>query len=108
MIRSGDTPNLAITPSRSIGCGASPCRVIVSTSVTCGLTSCARSLSPVATSVRMPRRQACSVSVPITSSASMPGTCSSGQPMARTNAWIGSIWARRSSGVAARFALYWS
>ncbi len=105
-IRSGGTPNFAITPSRSIGSGASPLRVIVSTSVTWPLTSCARSLSPVATIVRMPRRHACSVSVPITSSASTPSRCSSGQPIARTISWIGAICARRSAGVSARFALY--
>ena len=42
----------------------------------------------------------------MTSSASTPGTSSTGKPSARTSAWMGSIWARSSPGMGGRFALY--
>ena len=54
----------------------------------------------------MPSAQACSASVPITSSASTPDTRSIGKPSACTICSIGSTCARRSSGIAARVALY--
>ena len=103
MIRSGGTPNLATTPGMS-----SVSFVIVLMSVTCSLTSCARSLSPVETTTRWPRSTATLHSVPIASSASMPGTSSTGQPISRTTSWIGAICSRRSSGIGGRWALYWS
>ena len=78
-MRSGGTPNLACTPATS-----SVSLLIVLTRVTRSLTSCARSLSPVDTTLFTPCDSAWRTSVPITSSASMPGTSSSGQPMART------------------------
>jgi hypothetical protein len=45
-------------------------------------------------------------SVPITSSASTPGTFSTFQPRRRTTSWMGSIWLRRSGGIGERVALY--
>ena len=75
-------------------------------SVTCGVTSCARSLSPVEIITRWPLAAAWRASVPMASSASMPGTTSTGQPSRRTTSWMGSIWRRRSSGIGARWALY--
>ena len=53
----------------------------------------------------MPCAAAITARVPITSSASTPGTATTGQPMRRTTSWIGSIWLRRSSGMGARLAL---
>ena len=81
---------------------------MVLTRVMCGLTSCAMSLSPVDTSTSMPCACACTASVPITSSASTPGTRRIGKPSAPTIASIGSTCARRSSGIGGRLALYWS
>ena len=52
-MRSGPTPNFPLTPSTS-----SVSFDIVLISVTCGSTSCARSLSPVETIVRIPARSA--------------------------------------------------
>ena len=105
MIWSGFTPNFSRTPAASIGTGGTPSRVMVLTRMVSSSTSCARSLSPVEITVRMPARRACVASVPITSSASMPGTTSSGQPSACVSSWMGAIWATRSSGVEARLAL---
>ncbi|CFP57705.1 Uncharacterised protein [Bordetella pertussis] len=96
-MRSGGTPNLLFTPATS---STSPLMVL--TSVTCGSTSCARSLSPVETMVSMPCALACRASVPMMSSASTPSMASSGQPRARTASWIGSICAARSSGMGGR------
>ena len=73
--------------------------------LTCDVTSCARSLSPVEIMTRWPLADAARASVPMASSASMPGTTSTGQPSRRTTSWMGSIWARRSSGIGARLAL---
>src|SRR5690606_7375172 len=79
-IRSGGTPNLALTPSRSSRSTGPPSRpAIVLTRTTSSPTSCARSLSPVETTVFMPWRDASAASVPITSSASMPSIVTSGQ-----------------------------
>ena len=67
---------------------------MVSMTVTCSFTSCVRSLSPLEITVlRCPARSPCTASVPITSSASTPGTCSTFQPSSRTTSWIGSICA---------------
>ncbi len=99
-MRSGGTPNLAITPSRS-----SSSLLMVLTSVTRSVTSWARSLSPVEITTFMPRASAACASVPITSSASTPSIISSGQPSARTAWWIGSICKARSVGIEGRFAL---
>jgi len=75
MILSGATPNLASTPATS-----SRSLLIVLISVTRSLTNCARSLSPVDTITSKPAFAATAASVPIASSASMPGTDSTGQP----------------------------
>ncbi len=101
MMRSGGTPNLASTPATS-----SVSLDIVLISVTCSSTSCARSLSPVEITVFQPAAVAARASVPIASSASMPGTMMMGQPSISTTAWIGSIWSTRSSGIDDRLALY--
>ena len=85
-MRSGGTPNLLTTPASS---STSPLMVL--TSVTWLLTNCARSLSPVDTTVCTPRSAARQASVPITSSASTPSIASTGQPSARTARWMGSI-----------------
>ena len=79
---------------------------MVSITVTCSLTSWLRSLSPLEITVWMPRSVAMQASVPITSSASTPGTFSTFQPSRRTTSWIGSICARRSGGIGERVALY--
>ena len=100
-MRSGGTPNFSITPSRSVRVW-----VMVLTSPMRGPTSCAKSLSPVETSTSMPSAAARVASVPITSSASTPGTRRIGKPSASTTASIGSTCARRSSGIGARLALY--
>ena len=49
-----------------------------------GPTNCAMSLSPVEISTLKPASAPCFASVPITSSASTPGTRSSGTPIAAT------------------------
>ena len=100
MMRSGATPNLALTPSMS-----SRSLDMVLISVTCSLTNCARSLSPVEMTTRWPAAAPTRAKVPIASSASMPGTSSTGQPNSRTTSWIAGIWARKSSGIGARWAL---
>ena len=105
MICPGSTPNFSRTPAASISAGGTPSRVMVLTSTVRSSTSWARSLSPVEMTVRMPRAAAWVASVPITSSASMPGTTSSGQPSARVSSWIGAICCTSASGVWARLAL---
>ena len=94
-------PNLLRTPSTSRRVS-----FIVLISVTCAVTSCARSLSPVEISTGTSRALACAASVPITSSASTPGTHSSGSPIACTMPCSGSTCARNSSGIGGRWALY--
>jgi hypothetical protein len=79
---------------------------MVSMMVMCSFTSWARSLSPLEMTTSMPWRAAATARVPITSSASTPGTSSTGQPMRRTTSWMGAIWLRRSSGMGLRWALY--
>ncbi len=79
---------------------------MVSITVTCSLTSWDRSLSPEEITVCRPRSVAMHDSVPITSSASTPGTFSTFQPSRRTTSWMAGICARRSSGMAERVALY--
>jgi len=100
-MRVGGTPNLASTPASS-----STSLVIVLIRRTWGVTSCARSLSPVETTACMPAASACRVKVPITSSASTPSTINNGQPSARTASCSGAIWQARSSGIEGRWALY--
>ena len=78
---------------------------MVSMMLMCGVTSCARSLSPLEMTTSTPCCAAACASVPITSSASTPGTASTVQPSSRTTSWIGSIWLRRPSGMGARWAL---
>jgi hypothetical protein len=79
---------------------------MVSTITMWGVTSCARSLSPLEMTTSTPCPAAARASVPITSSASTPGTASTVQPSSRTTSWMGAIWLRRSSGIGARWALY--
>ena len=98
---SGRTPNFSITPASS-----STLPVMVLVSVMPGRTSWAKSLSPVEMVTGMPAACACSASVPITSSASTPDTRRMGKPRASTIFIIGSTWARRSSGIGGRWALY--
>ena len=100
-MRCGGTPNLSSTAASS-----SFSLLIVLISVTRGLTSCARSLSPVETITRWPLSAATRAIVPMASSASMPGTSSTGQPSRRTASWIGAICCASGSGIGARCALY--
>ena len=100
-MRSGGTPNFASTPAAS-----SVSLFIVLISVTLSSTSCAMSLSPVETTVFQPAAVAARASVPMASSASMPGTMMMGQPSISTTAWMGSICSARSSGIEERLALY--
>jgi len=58
---------------------------MVSMMVMCSFTSCAKSLSPLLTITSMPCEAAVAASVPITSSASTPGTSSTFQPSRRTD-----------------------
>ena len=102
-MRVGGTPNLASTPASSSTSGG---LLMVLIRLTCGVTSCARSLSPVEMSTRWPSAAPARASVPMASSASMPGGTSTGQPSRRTASWMGSICVRRSSGMGARWALY--
>ena len=80
--------------------------LIVLISVTFSSTSCARSLSPVEITTLKPPFAAMQEIVPIASSASMPGTVSTGQPSSFTASTIGSICSARSDGIAVRVALY--
>ncbi len=102
-MRSGDTPNLAFTASTSSTSGG---LAMVLINVTSDVTSCARSLSPVEISTLWPLAAAMAASVPMASSASMPGTSSTGQPSRRTASWMGSICCASASGIGARWALY--
>ena len=79
MICSGVTPNFSTTPSRSMAVS-----VMVLMRVTWSLTSWAMSLSPVDTTTSMPLLVASWARVPMTSSASTPGTINSGKPIALT------------------------
>jgi hypothetical protein len=100
-ICAGATPNFSFTAAAS-----SVRFFMVSSSATPWPTSCAMSLSPVTISTGMPARRAWRVSVPMTSSASSPGSCSSGRPIASTHSLTCGNCAERSSGVASRVALY--
>ena len=97
IMSSGPTPNFSTTPGISITVS-----VMVFTNVTCLLTSCAISLSPVETTTSMPISVACAASVPMTSSASTPSITNSGIPIARIILCIGSTCGRRSSGMGGR------
>ena len=97
----GGTPNSAVTPATSRFLP-----FMVSMMVMCSFTSWLRSLSPLEITTCMPWPAAVAASVPITSSASTPGIHSTGQPSSRTTSWMGSICARRSSGMGARCCLY--
>ena len=100
-MRCGGTPNLAWTAGTS-----RRSLLIVLISVTRSSTSCARSLSPVETTTWCPLAAATRASVPMASSASMPGTCSTGHPSSRTTSWMGSTCCTSGSGMGARWALY--
>ncbi len=104
----GRTPNFSITAwSLSMRL---PVMVLTSSTIPFpdagGRTSCAKSLSPVEMVTSMPSAAPCNASVPITSSASTPGTRRIGRPSASTSFIIGSTCARRSSGIGGRLALY--
>ena len=99
-MRFGGTPNLASTPASS-----SRSLLIVLTSVICGETSCAMSLSPVEITTRWPAASAWRAKVPITSSASTPSMQIKGQPSARTTSCRRGIWPASSSGIGGRLAL---
>ena len=107
-IWSGRTPNFAITASTL----SRRLPVIVLTSSTRpwpgagSRTSWAKSLSLVEMVTSMPSAAPCSASVPITSSASTPGSRRMVKPSASTIRHIGSTCARRSSGIGGRLALY--
>ncbi len=103
MMRSGGTPNLATTPATSSTSGG---LAMVLISDTWSVTNWARSLSPVEMTTLWPAAAPTRASVPMASSASMPGTSSTGQPISRTTSWMGAICARKSSGMGARWALY--
>ncbi len=94
---------MAFTPSTSSRSGGLDMVLI---KLTLSFTSCARSLSPVEMTTWCPLATAWRASVPITSSASMPGTTSTGQPSRRTISWMGSICCTSGSGIGARWALY--
>ena len=66
------------------------------------------SLSPVEISTSKPAAAPCKARVPMTSSASTPGTRSSASPMADTVSYRGCTCERRSSGMGGRCALYCS
>ncbi len=102
-MRSGGTPNLAVTPATS---STSVGLLMVLMSVTLASTSWARSLSPVEMTTRKPPLAAMQEIVPIASSASMPGTVRTGQPSSLIASTMGSICTARSSGIAERLALY--
>ena len=78
---------------------------MVLTRVTCSLTNCAMSLSPVDTTTFQPAASPCLASVPITSSASTSGTTNTGQPISRTISGSISACGRNSSGIGGRVAL---
>ena len=100
-MRSGGTPNFASTPASS-----SVSLLMVLISETAGVTSCARSLSPVEITTRCPLAAPTRASVPMASSASMPGTSSTGHPNRRTTSWMGPICWASASGMGGRWALY--
>ena len=100
MTRSGGMPNFSSTPR-----GSRTVSVIVLTRVTLSVTSCAMSLSPVDTITGQPASAAWRARVPMTSSASTPGSQSRGNPIAPTMSWMGCTCSRRSSGIGGRWAL---
>ena len=100
-MRPGGSPNLAATPASSRTESS-----MVLTRVVRSSTSWAMSLSLVEMTTRHPLAPARSARVPMTSSASTPGMQRRGRPNALTIRWSGSIWARSSSGMGGRFALY--
>ena len=101
IISDGGTPYFASTSS-----GPRMVLFIVLISVIFGVTNCAISLSPVLISTGFPIFSAARARVPITSSASTPGTASNGSPIAFTMVCRGSICALRSSGIGGRCDLY--
>ena len=78
---------------------------MVSITVMCSSTSWLKSLSPLEIITSMACREAMQASVPITSSASTPGTAMTFQPSISTTACTGSIWLRKSGGIGERLAL---
>ena len=79
IINDGGTPNSSVTPATSRFLP-----FMVSMMVMRSLTNWLKSLSPLETMTFKPCVAATCASVAITSSASTPGTSSSGQPMSRT------------------------
>ena len=102
MIWSARTPNFATTASSE----SRRLPLIVLTRATPGRTSWAKSLSLVEMVTSTPAAQARRARVPITSSASTPSTRTMSMPSAWTMSHIGWTWARSSSGMGGRLALY--
>ncbi len=103
-ICSGSTPHLAFTAASS-KTTRSPPRPVVENTRTRGLTSWSMSLSEVTRTSSIGRSRVRSTTVPSTSSASKPGTSSSGRRKASKSVLTSGIWVRRSSGVGARVSL---
>ena len=107
MIKLGGMPNFFSTPASS---NTSSTRLnasrMVFTTVILSFTNCEMSLSPVEIMVLMPSLSACFANAPITSSASTPSIIINGQPNAVIASCNGAICGRKSSGMAARLALY--
>ncbi|MCW0423687.1 hypothetical protein NB713_001630 [Xanthomonas sacchari] len=98
----GQTPNFSITAASE----SMRLPLMVLTSCTPGRTSWAKSLSPVEMVTSRPSPAPCRARVPITSSASTPSWRRMVMPSACTIWHIGSTWARSSSGIGGRLALY--
>ncbi len=77
-ICAGSTPHLAFTAASS-KTTRSPPRPVVENTFTRGLTSCSMSLSEVTSTSSTGRSRVFSTTVPSTSSASKPGTSSTGR-----------------------------
>ncbi len=101
---SGPTPHFSRTAPSSIRFQPSPLPSGAST-VTCASTSWSMSLSPVTSTTSWPSASPRRASVAITSSASIPGTSITGNPIARARISIDGTWDSRSSGIGLRVAL---
>ncbi len=101
--RSGGAPKSSATPAESRSFSWTGCQTETSPS----RTSWKRSLSAETTSTASPARAPFSASVPMRSSASKPGSSTTASPIARQSAFTSATCGTRSSGIAARVALYW-
>ena len=105
MTCSGGTPNFSMTPDSSTISSSFP-PFPGRYNLTVGETSCMKSLSLVTRNVSTFSFSARLASVPITSSASKPGSSTTGTLNARTTSFNVSIMADISSGIFCRVALY--